>query len=307
MQRHTPIGFRMRNGKIYVEAEKAKVVRKVFADYLSGLSTYAIAKELTAKGFPNANNRPSWNHGSVGKILENIKYLGDEMYPQMIETEIFEQVQNRRQEQRKKLGRVMQPNSMNNQSPFSGRLWCGECGEVFRKYIENSGKPSEKSKWKCKHYIYKNRVHCNCGVITDEQIKEVFILAVNKVIRTPSLLQKKQREIPKCYSPEFRKLDQKIKDMEADEQFSSKELATMIFQRAALLYQTAQVHDYEHHTKNITQALSGREQQTEFNEELFLQTVKKLVIYKDGRVEIEFINGLIVHETYRKGDKYASS
>ncbi|HCS75095.1 MAG TPA: recombinase, partial [Clostridiales bacterium] len=40
------------------------------------------------------------------------------MYPQMIETEIFEQVQNRRKEQRKKLGRLMQPNSMNNQSPF---------------------------------------------------------------------------------------------------------------------------------------------------------------------------------------------
>jgi site-specific DNA recombinase len=54
MQRHTPIGFRMRNGKIYVEEEKAKVVKKVFADYLSGISTYAIAKELTAKGFPNA-------------------------------------------------------------------------------------------------------------------------------------------------------------------------------------------------------------------------------------------------------------
>lgn len=307
MQRHTPIGFRMRNGKIYVEEEKAKVVREVFDNYLSGISTYAIAKELTAKGILNANNKPSWNHGSVGKILENIKYLGDEMYPQMIETEIFEQVQNRRDEQRKKLGRLVQPNSMNNQSPFTGRLWCGECGEVFRKYTENSRKPSEKSKWKCKHYIYKNRVHCICGVITDEQIKEIFILAVNKIIKTPSLLQKKQKEAPKRYSTEYRKLDQRIKDMEADEQFSSKELATMIFQRAALLYQTAQVHDYEHHTNNIMQALSGREQQTEFNEELFLQTVKKLVIYEDGRVEIEFINGLIVHETYRKGDKCASS
>jgi len=297
----------MRNGKIYVEEEKAKVVRKVFADYLSGISTYAIAKELTAKGVLNANNKPSWNHGSVGKILENIKYLGDEMYPQMIETEIFEQVQNRRDEQRKKLGRLAQPNSMNNQSPFTGRLWCGECKEAFRKYTENSGKPSEKSKWKCKHYIYKNRVHCICGVITDEQINEIFILAVNKIIKTPSLLQKKQKEAPKRYSTEYRKLDQRIKDMEADEQFSSKELATMIFQRAALLYQTAQVHDYEHHTENIMQALSGRELQTEFNEELFLQTVKKLVIYEDGRVEIEFINGLIVHETYRKGDKCASS
>lgn len=300
MQRHTPMGFRMRNGKVFFEEEKANVVRKVFTDYLSGISTYAIARELTASGILNANNKPSWNHGSVGKILENVKYLGDEMYPQLIDTEIFEQVQNRRQEQRKKLGRVVQPNSMNNQSPFSGRLWCGECGEPFRKYIENCGKASEKSKWKCKHYIYKNRVHCNCGVMTDEQIKEVFILAVNELIKNPSLLQKKQKELPKRYSSEFLRLDQKIKDMEINEQFSSKELSTLIFQRATLLYQSAQICDYEHQTEKIKQALADRKQQTEFNEELFLQIIKQLVIYEDGRIEVEFINGLIVHETMLK-------
>lgn len=303
MQRHTPMGFWMRNGKVFFEEEKANVVRKVFTDYLSGISTYAIARELTASGILNANNKPSWNHGSVGKILENVKYLGDEMYPQLIDTEIFEQVQNRRQEQRKKLGRVVQPNSMNNQSSFSGRLWCGECGEPFRKYIENCGKTSEKIKWKCKHYIYKNRVHCNCGVITDEQIKEVFILAVNELIKRPSLLQKKQKEPPKHYSPEFLKLDQKIKDMEANEQFSSKELATLIFQRATLLYQSAQIYDYEHHTEKIKQALADGKQQTEFNEELFLQIIKQLVIYESGHIEVEFINGVIVNETYKKEDK----
>ncbi len=300
MQRHTPMGFRMRNGKVFFEEEKANVVRKVFTDYLSGISTYAIARELTASGILNANNKPSWNHGSVGKILENVKYLGDEMYPKLIDTEIFEQVQNRRQEQRKKLGRVVQPNSMNNQSSFSGRLWCGECGEPFRKYIENCGKASEKSKWKCKHYIYKNRVHCNCGVMTDEQIKGVFILAVNELIKKPSLLQKKQKELPKRYTPEYLKLDQKIKDMEINEQFSSKELSTLIFQRAKLLYQSAQIYDYEHQTEKIKQALADRKQQTEFNEELFLQIIKQLVIYEDGRIEVEFINGFIVHETMLK-------
>jgi len=35
-------------------------------------------------GFLNANNKPSWNHGAIGKILENTKYLGDALYPQMI-------------------------------------------------------------------------------------------------------------------------------------------------------------------------------------------------------------------------------
>ena len=74
----------------------------------------------------------------------------------------------------------------------------------------------------------------------------------------------------------------------------------MIFQRAKLLYQSAQIYDYEHQTEKIKQALADRKQQTEFNEELFLQIIKQLVIYEDGRIEVEFINGLIVHETMLK-------
>lgn len=301
MQRHMPMGYRMQDGRVFLEEGKAKVVRKVFADYLSGISTYAIAKELTAGGIPNANNKPSWNHGSVGKMLENTKYLGDEMYPPMIEKEVFLQVQSRREKQCQRLGRVLQPNSMNTQNPFSGRLRCGACGEVFRKYVENCGKPSEKSKWKCKHYIYKNRVHCTGGAVTEEQLKEAFIHAVNRIIGTPSLLEKKPKESPKRYHPEFCKLDQQIKEMEAEEQFASKELAVLIFQRAQAFYQTAQVYDYDHHTENMKQVLSDTALQTEFQEELFLQTIKEMVIYADGHMDVEFINGLVAHETYKNG------
>lgn len=299
MQRHMPMGYRMQDGKIYPEQEKVRVVRKIFQDYLSGTSTYTIAKELTAKGILNANNKASWNHGSIGKILENNKYLGDSLYPQIIETELFEQVKNRRKEQCQKLGKFVQPNSMNAKNPFSGRLRCGECGEPFRKYVEHCGKPSEQSNWKCKHYIYKNRVHCICGVITEEQLKQIFLLAVNKVKKTPALLEKCPKEAPMHYSPEFLKLNQRIKRLEEEESFSSKELAALVFQRAELLYQTAQVKDYEHQTQRMKQALSDKEQQKVFIEELFLQTVKQMVIYADGRIDVEFINGLTVHETYK--------
>lgn len=303
MQRHMPIGYRMQDGKVYLEETKAQIVRKVFLDYLSGMSTHAIAKALTADGVMNANNKLSWNHCSVGKILENVKYLGDEMHPQMIETEIFERVQNYREEQRRKLGRVTRPNSKNTQNPFSGKLWCGECGEVFRKYAGNCRRSSEKRKWKCKNYVYKNRVHCICGVVTEEQIKEIFILAVNRIIKTPSLIEKKLKESPRRFQPEFWKIDQRIKELEADEQYSSKELAILIFQRAELLYQTAQIHDYDHYTENMKQALSDKDLQTEFHEELFLQIVKRMTIFADGRIDVEFINGLKVYETHKDGKK----
>ncbi|MFT4104767.1 MAG: recombinase family protein [Lacrimispora sp.] len=299
MQRHMPMGYRMRNGKIFLEEENAKIVRKIFSDYLSGISAYAIAKELNVNGALNANNKPSWSHNSVGKILENVKYMGDELYPQMIEKEIFNQVQNRREEGKQKIRHVMQVSGRSNKNPFIGRVCCGECGEIFRKYVENCGKPSEKSKWKCKKYIYKNRVHCICGTITEEQIKEVFVRAVNQIIKTPSLLEKKPKECPRRYPPKFWRVDQRIRELEADEQFSSKELAMLIFQRSELLYQTAQVFDYEYHTENIKQALAHKELQTEFQETLFLQIIKRMIIYKNGRIEVEFINGLKIHETYK--------
>ena len=84
-QWHMPIGYKMIDGRIVLDKEKAEVVKKIFINYINGSSLIKIAQELTAAGFPNANNRPSWNHGSVGRILENIKYMGDTIYPQIID------------------------------------------------------------------------------------------------------------------------------------------------------------------------------------------------------------------------------
>ena len=298
MQRHMPIGYKMVNGKIQIDKIKEKVVKKIFKYYLSGVSTYGLAKELTAMGFLNANNKPSWNHGSIGKILENTKYLGDDLYPQMIKKEQFEQVQNRRKERCQTLGRIAQPNSMANQYTFSGKLHCGECGEIYRKYVEHSGKPSERTNWKCKKYIYKNRVQCRCGVITDEQIKEAFISAANHIVSKMYLLDRKPKAASPPVNPEFKKLDQRVKELEADGRYSSKELSNLIFKRAMTFYKTAEIKDYEHTTEKMKQVFSQREQLKEFHDDLFSTVVKHLTVHADRRLTFEFINGLTIDETY---------
>ena len=298
MQRHMPIGYKMVDGKIQINETKEKIVKKVFKDYISGVSTYGLAKELTEMGFLNANNKPSWNHGSIGKILENTKYLGDDLYPQMIEKEQFEQVQNRRKERCQTLGRTAQPNSMLNQYTFSGKLHCGECGEIYRKYVEHSGKPSERTNWKCKKYIYKNRVQCRCGVITDEQIKEAFISAANYIISKMYILDRKPKAASPPVNPEFKKLDQRVKELEADGRYSSKELSNLIFKRAMAFYSTAEIKDYEHTTEKMKQVFSQREQLKEFDDDLFSTVVKQLMVYADRRLTFEFSNGLTIDGNY---------
>ena len=293
-----PIGYKMVNGKIQINETKEKVVKKVFKDYLSGVSTYGLAKVLTVMGFLNANNKPSWNHGSIGKILENTKYLGDDFYPQMIEKEQFEQVQNRRKERCQTLGRTAQPNSMVNQNTFSGKLRCGECGEIYRKHVEHSGKPSKRSNWKCKKYIYKNRVQCRCGVITEEQIKEAFISAANYIISKMCILDRKPKVASQPVNPEFKKLDQRVKELESDGRYSSKELSDLIFKRAIAFYNTTEIKDYEHTTEKMKQVFSQREQLKKFDDDLFMTVVKHLTVYADRRFTFEFINGLTIDGTY---------
>jgi hypothetical protein len=138
------------DGKIQLDKPKAAVVKKIFADYLSGTSTSALAKRLTEMGFPNANNKASWNHGSIGKILENVKYIGDEFYLQMINAELFEPVQKSRKECCEQLGRSIQPNSGNHQYPFTGKL--------------------------------------RCGFISDEQLEIAFIEAANRILARIQIL-----------------------------------------------------------------------------------------------------------------------
>lgn len=298
MQRHMPIGYQMAEGKILIDKEKAKIVRVVFQDYATGISTYALAKKLTKLEALNANQKPSWNHGSIGKILENTRYLGDTFYPAMIEPELFWQVQERREAQRSRLGRTAQPNSMQNGNVFTGKLRCGECGEVFRKYVEHCGKPSECSRWKCKKYIYKSRVHCRCGVVTEEQLANAFLKAANQVISNPRLLERKPKTKPHHFSMEYRRLDQRIKTLEADKQFSSSELPSLIFQRAAACYHTAEIHDDEHNTKKLKQAFYLKEPLSKSEETFFLTVIRQVTIYADHRLEFVFLNGLTIKETY---------
>ncbi|PYG86704.1 recombinase [Ruminiclostridium sufflavum DSM 19573] len=63
IQRHMPIGYKLVNGKIEVQEEQAKTVKRIFKDYINGKSMTAIAKELTAMEVMNSNKKPNWNHG----------------------------------------------------------------------------------------------------------------------------------------------------------------------------------------------------------------------------------------------------
>lgn len=303
MQRHMPMGYKMVNGRVALHEEQALVVRRIFSNYISSKSMIAIAKDLTAGGVLNANKKASWNHGSVGKILQNVRYQGDELYPELIDEETFNIAQERRSNVENTLGRTQKINVMRNQTVFSGKIRCGECGENYKKYIEHAGKPSEKTKWKCKNYIYQNRVLCRNHFFTDDELKVIFIDAINQLIKRKWLLEISKPQKPPKMSLALREIEERIKEFKQEEDYSNSELPELIFKRAQLYYAGARIHDYQNNTERIKKVLAGIKNLTEFDEEMFGAIIKRMTVYKETKVEVEFINGITIYrpiETQRK-------
>ncbi|PKM93160.1 MAG: recombinase [Firmicutes bacterium HGW-Firmicutes-1] len=295
MQRHMPMGYKMVNGQIEVNEEQAQIVKAIFTDYIKEISLKAIAKKLSDKGVLNANMKPNWNHGSVGKILQNVKYQGDEFYPRLIDEATYKKAQDMRAAVEIKLGRTQQFNAMKNQSIFGGKIKCGECGETYKKYVEHAGKPSEKIKWKCRNYIFENRVLCRNSFFTEDELKSTFVEATNQLIKQKKMLEKISPQEPPKMNSELRQTENRIKELEQDGEFSSPELAELIFKRAVLYYEGSKVADQKLKAEKLKSALSDINTMTEFNEELFESIIKRMTVYKETSVKVEIINGTIIN------------
>lgn len=93
---HISYGYKIENGKAVADDEKAKQIRTIYREYLSGLSLTDAAK---ASGMQLC-------HTSVKRIMQNQHYLGDEYYPAIIDPETFQRAFSEQQKRAAALGRV---------------------------------------------------------------------------------------------------------------------------------------------------------------------------------------------------------
>lgn len=109
--KHIPYGYRIENGMAVVDEVEADAVRKFFDYYISGLALMAAAEKVGLKLY----------HGSAGRILRNVKYLGDDYYPAIIDKATFDKAEEIRMSRAKALGRVREP-EVKQAEPFQTKF-----------------------------------------------------------------------------------------------------------------------------------------------------------------------------------------
>ena len=49
------------DGGLIINEAQATIVRRIYGDFLAGMSPYAIARKLTEDGIPSPAGKPKWN------------------------------------------------------------------------------------------------------------------------------------------------------------------------------------------------------------------------------------------------------
>jgi len=96
---HTTYGYRIEKGKAVVDETAAVQVKELYSGYLAGLSLKDAAKKAEINCY----------HATVGRMLQNKHYLGDEFYPPIIDEKTFEKAREEKQRRAEMLGRIWKP------------------------------------------------------------------------------------------------------------------------------------------------------------------------------------------------------
>ncbi len=283
------------DGHLVIDPEQTEVVKRIYREYLEGLSMKKIAEGLEQDGILTGAGKTKWYDSTINKILQNEKYMGDALLQKTVTTdfltkkrvrntgtlpqyyveddhktiipkEIFMQVQAELVRRRKvHTGPNGQKRIYSGNNCFSQMVVCGECGELYRRvHWNNHGCKS--IVWRCScSRLEPSRAAMNC---TSRTVKEDLLqeVTVKELIRKANSKQ--------GY------------DAIADEIFTLRE------QKSQAEADTRSREETQKRIAELQDFIGSQQSEiTEFDESLVRKLIQQITVY-DDRFTVRFKSGL---------------
>lgn len=171
--RTTLYGYQVENGRTILHTEEANIVKRVFSLYIEGKTLNNIASMLTEEKVVYFQDEVKWNKNTINRMIENEKYMGNEIYPMIISPSLFNQAKTVKERKSCK-----QETHTPEAELFREIAVCGKCGSRFKR-VNTWG---TREKWMCSK-------GCKCSAYIDDAIlKDAVTGNLSMVIRNPDLL-----------------------------------------------------------------------------------------------------------------------
>ena len=174
---HLLYGYTLQDHKVIINESQAEVVRYIYEQFSLGVYVKDIIKSLTAQGIYN-NGKP-FARNTVYNILKNEKYSGiyrhngevfENMYPQIVPTDIYERVRAKISENH--YGK----RSVEVVYLLRHKLKCGYCGQPISAETGTSKNGKVKRYYKC--LGRKRQNGCKKAMMSKELLENLIVSAV---------------------------------------------------------------------------------------------------------------------------------
>lgn len=200
------------NGNLIVEPNEAKVIKRIYREYLEGASLQDICESLMADGILTGAGKKKWIPSTVHKILTNEKYIGDALLQKTVTTDFLQkkrEINNglapqyyvedsheaiipkeyymRVQEEMVRRANLRSGENGNKKRIYSSKYalsslcTCEKCGDIYRRVVWNiRGKKSVV--WRCCTRVENGPKVCDSPSIKEEVLQAVVMKAINQVL-----------------------------------------------------------------------------------------------------------------------------
>ena len=199
------------NGELIVNKDEAKIVKRIYNEYLEGKSYQSIANGLMRDGIKTGTGNTKWWDSTISGILTNEKYHGDVLlqktytvdflnhkrvrnngiaqqyyieqnHEPIISKEMFDKVQDEKERRALIKGNLVgDRHKYTSKYAFSGKVFCGNCGNIFKRRTWNSNCKYKKVVWQCKTYVVDGKQACDAKAVDEQVLKDAFVRMFNKI------------------------------------------------------------------------------------------------------------------------------
>ena len=237
-------------GKLIIVPEEAKIVRRIYAEYMDGASFLQIKRGLEADGILNGAGNAKWYESNIKQILTNEKYIGDALlqktytvntlekkrvannglapkyyvegsHEAIIERDVFLRVQaeivrraNILTEGKKRV--------YSARYALSSIVVCGHCGDIYRR-IKWNNRGCKSTVWRCVSRVLKKSsgIDCPARTIREEDLQAAVVTAINDAWSKrdtvlPALKENIRSAIEGDSEAQIAEVDREIKERQAE-------------------------------------------------------------------------------------------
>lgn len=345
-------------GKLVINPKEAEIVKRIYREYLNGSSLNEIKRGLERDKIKTVTDKEVWQGSTIKGILSNEKYYGNAVLQKTITVDYLTHKRKKNQGESPKYeikgsheaiiskeeflrvhalinkraleyGNVPEGrNKYTQRYAFSGKIICGNCGEVFKRRTWNSKAKSKQIVWQCSTYINEGKSKCDMKAIDDATLKAVFVRMFNKLYESKEdffktftdNIDKVLKQSAKC--EDVFKIDREIENINEDikslvrqqikgelqeKAFDTKykilneRLQELKNSKDTVAFDNGKYTETLKRSKEIRRVIEMRENTlTEFDDYIFENLIEKVVVITTTHLEFHLKNGMKVEEKFIK-------